>query len=89
MTIFFSVPGVWLSYLSYLVDARALVLEAQSHESFLPNSGRALDQQFARVWNESCALEIHLGSESKDYGATGPSSHVREILNDRLDEHHR
>jgi len=35
------------------------------------------------------ALELHLGSESENYGALRSSTHVRVVLNDRLKEEHR
>jgi hypothetical protein len=33
-------------------------------------------------------LELHLGSESKNYGALRSSAHVSVILNDRLQKEH-
>jgi hypothetical protein len=35
------------------------------------------------------ALELHLRSESENYGALRSSSHVGVVLNDRLQEEHR
>src|SRR6202051_314969 len=35
------------------------------------------------------SLELHLRSESENYGALRSSSHVRVVLNDRLQEEHR
>jgi len=38
---------------------------------------------------QKTSLELHFGSESENYGALRPSTHVRVVLNDRLQKEHR